>query len=100
MTEMLNGHDLTHLKLDRTREDVRALHPILQLLDPAQEDLTSEFAEKLLGLLMGIQEQIREQTGVIEKQAKIISSLRQNLEHLQADMDFLVGEVPLEDGGS
>lgn len=57
MNEMISDHDLTHLKLDKTREDVRRLHPLQQLLDPEQQDVTTEFAERLIGLLLDVENQ-------------------------------------------
>ncbi|KQI67915.1 hypothetical protein AN189_12560 [Loktanella sp. 3ANDIMAR09] len=99
MTDLNTGHDRTHAMLDKTREDVRRLHPLLQLLDPDQADITTEFAVRLIGLLVEVEERLTEQTAAFMAQTAEMSGLRSQLDDLQADMAFLMGSGdPVEDG--
>ncbi|SEN89680.1 hypothetical protein SAMN04488003_1583 [Loktanella fryxellensis] len=101
MTDLNSGHDRTHAMLDKTREDVRRLHPLLQLLDPDQADITTEFAMRLITLLVEVEERLAEQTAAFTAQTTEISALRSQLDGLQTDLDFLMGTSdPAEHGSS
>lgn len=100
MTELHSDHDLTHLKLDKTREDVRRLHPLLYLLDPGQTDITLEFAERIIGLLVDVEERLAEQTEAFRTQSKEMAALRSQLDGLQSDIAFLMGTGDPEGHGS
>ena len=101
MTDLHTGHDRTHAMLDRTREDVRRLHPLLQLLDPDQGDITTEFATRLITLLIDVEARLAEQTATFTAQAAEMSGLRSQLDDLQSDLAFLMGsDAPGEHGSS
>jgi len=100
MTKLHSDHDLTHLKLDKTREDVRRLHPLLHLLDPEQTDITLEFAQRMIGLLVEVEERLAEQTEAFRTQTKEMAALRSQLGGLQSDVAFLMGTGDVEVHGS
>lgn len=100
MTEFLTGHDLTQIKLDKTREDVRRLHPLLQLLDPAQDDLATEFADRLIQLLLNLEQQVSDQTALIRRQSAALQRLEDQILAIEGDLTFMLGEPIVEAGGS
>lgn len=100
MTEFLTGHDLTQIKLDKTREDVRRLHPLLQMLDPEQDDLTTEFADRLIQLLLNLERQLSDQTALIRQQSAVLQRLEDQILAIEGDLAFMVGEPTPEAGGS
>ena len=65
---------------------------ILQLLDPEQTDITMEFAERLIGLLIRNEEQLEIQAKAFEQQAADMQRLRAQMANLQASLNFLSGE--------
>lgn len=97
MTTLLSDHDLTHRKLDQTREDVRTLHPLLQFMDPEQDDLAQEFTEKLIALLMATQEQLESQAIVLNNLAKMAAISDRQMQAIKEDLRFLVGEPEVAD---
>lgn len=99
MNEMISDHDLTHLKLDKTREDVRRLHPLLQLLDPEQQDVTTEFAERLIGLLIEVENRLAEQATAFRTLATAMEALERRIDALEEKLDFLLGEIEPESDG-
>ncbi len=99
MNEMISDHDLTHLKLDKTREDVRHLHPLLQLLDPEQQDVTTEFAQRLIGLLLDVESQLAEQATAFRTLATAMEALERRIDALEEKLDFLLGEIEPESDG-
>lgn len=99
MNEMISDHDLTHLKLDKTREDVRRLHPLLQLLDPEQQDVTKEFAERLIGLLLEVENRLAEQATAFRASATVMEALERRIRALEERLDFLLGEIEPESDG-
>lgn len=99
MNEMISDHDLTHLKLDKTREDVRRLHPLLQLLDPEQQDVTTEFAERLIGLLIEVDNRLVEQATAFRTLATAMEALERRIHALEEKLDFLLGEIAPESDG-
>lgn len=92
MTEMHDDHTITHRKLDLTREDVRTLHPLLQLLDPEQTDVTMEFAERLIGLLIRNEEAMEQQARAFRQMTSEMSQLRREMEQMKESIAFLLGE--------
>lgn len=92
MTELRGDLELTNHKIDMAREAVQALHPLLQLLDPEQTDITMEFAERLIGLLIRNEEQLESQAKAFEQQAAEMHRLRAQMANLQASLNFLSGE--------
>ncbi len=99
MTELHSGHSLTHLKIDQTREDVRQLHPLLQLLDPAQEEQTSDFAERLLNLLIELQMGQADNRRTQVRIGQTLDALNHRLARLEQSIEFLLGEVDPEQEG-
>lgn len=91
MTNLVSDHDLTHRKLDLTREDVRRLHPLLHLLDPEQNTATDEFAERLITALIGVEQQMQQQVNAFAELSRAVTELQQ-------DFGYLMGEP--EDSGS
>ncbi|MCK0166963.1 hypothetical protein MWU52_05305 [Jannaschia sp. S6380] len=89
---MLDNHTLTHRKLDLTRQDVRTLHPLLQLLDPEQTDVTMEFAERLIGLLIRNEEAMEQQTKAFQELTLEMSQLRREMEQMKQSIAFLLGD--------
>ncbi|SEN34430.1 hypothetical protein SAMN04488003_113117 [Loktanella fryxellensis] len=100
MTELTTGYERTHAMLDKTREDVRRLHPLLQLLEPDQADITTEFAMRLITLLVEVEERLTEQTAAFMVQTAEMSGLRTQLDGLQSDLAFLMGSDVLGEHGS
>lgn len=98
MTKFLTGHDLTQIKLDKTREDVQRLHPLLQLLDPAQDDLATEFADRLIELLLNLEQQVSDQTALIRQQSAALQRLEDQILAIEGDLAFMIGD-PIPDGG-
>lgn len=92
MTQMLDDHTLTHRKLDLTREDVRTLHPLLLLLDPEQTDVTTEFAERLIGLLIRNEEAMEQQANAFRQQTVEMSQLRREMVQMKRSITFLLGD--------
>ena len=88
---MLDDHTLTHRKLDLTREDVRTLHPLMQLLDPEQTDVTMEFAERLIGLLIRNEEAMEQQAKAFRQMTLEMSQLRREMEQMEQSLAFLLG---------
>ena len=99
MNEMISDHDLTHLKLDKTREDVRRLHPLLQLLDHEQQDVTTEFAERLIGLLLEVENRLAEQATAFRTLATAMEASERRIHALGEKLDFLLGEIEPESDG-
>lgn len=99
MNEMISDHDLTHLKLDKTREDVRRLHPLLQLLDHEQQDVTTEFAERLIGLLLEVENRLAEQATAFRTLATAMEASERQIHALGEKLDFLLGEIEPESDG-
>ncbi|SHI33296.1 hypothetical protein SAMN05444404_0010 [Ruegeria lacuscaerulensis ITI-1157] len=99
MNDLISDHDLTHLKLDKTREDVRRLHPLLQLLDPEQQDVTTEFAERLIGLLIDVENRLAEQATAFRTLATVMEALERRIRALEERLDFLLGEIEPESDG-
>ncbi|APX11375.1 hypothetical protein [Tateyamaria omphalii] len=91
MPKMISEHDLTHRKIDTTREDVRKLHPLLQLLDSEETDVTVEFAERLIGLLIDVEERLSQQTDAFTRLADKMDRLSEKLEEMRTDIAFLKG---------
>lgn len=96
MNDLISDHDLTHLKLDKTREDVRRLHPLLQLLDPDQQDVKTEFAQRLIGLLLDVESQLAEQATAFRASATVMDALERRIRALEERLDFLLGEIEPE----
>lgn len=92
MIEMRGDLELTNHKIDMAREAVQALHPLLQLLDPEQTDITMEFAERLIGLLINNEEQLENQARAFELQAAEMRRLRAQMTKMQASLNFLAGD--------
>ena len=99
MSELLSGHGLSHIKIDKTREDVQRLHPLLQLLDPAQEAQTSEFAERLLNLLLELQKGQADNSRTQVRIGQTLDALNHRLARLEQSIEFLLGEVDPEQAG-
>lgn len=97
MTTLLSDHDLTHRKINQTREDVRLLHPLLQLIDPEQDDLTQKFTEKLITFLMAVEKLLESQTTTLNRLTKMTAMLDQRMQGIEKDLKFLVGEPEHED---
>jgi len=91
MPEMISEHDLTHCKIDATQKDVRKLHPLLQLLDPEETDVTVEFAQRLIGLLIDVEERLSEQGQAFTRLADKMDRLSVELEDMRTDIAFLKG---------
>ena len=99
MTEMSSDHNLTHKKLDMTREDVRKLLPLSHLLDPEQSDVTTEFAERLIGLLVDVEAGLEQQATAFGGLSKMIRQLTSRLDKMQSEIAFLMGDPDPEGRG-
>ena len=72
-------------RMDLLREDVRQLHPLLDLMEPREGDETAAFAGRLLDVLTTIEASYREQ-------ATAFRALSARLEAIDARLALLLGE--------
>ncbi len=82
MTELNSNHEITHEKLDRTREDIQKLHPILTLLDSEAQDKDIDFADRLFNLLRSLIEKA-------ERQDRLIANMSVQLTEATAYLKIL-----------
>lgn len=69
---------------NRIREDIRRLHPLLELLELREGDETAHFAARLLDLLTRIEDSYAEQV-------RAFRSLEDRLGHLDNRLALLLG---------
>jgi len=84
-------NEVLKTKIDYAREDIKKLLPLLTLLEPADQDQITSFAEKLMGLMIEIKECYVEQ----DRQFR---AMRQSFEALSKKMDFLLEDVGADEG--
>lgn len=74
------------IRTDRLREDVRRLHPLLDLLDPPEGDETTLFAGRLVELLERIE-------ASYQTHARAYHDLEARLASLDERLALLLGET-------
>ena len=79
-------------RTDRIREDVRALHPLLDLLDPPEGDPTLDLARSLLSLLMGMEATLAAQAQAFRSLEARLSAIETMLLSLDDRLALLLGE--------
>lgn len=89
---MISDAEVLKTKIDHAREDIKKLHPLLDLLAPQDRDQINGFAEKLMGLMVEIKEGYAEQ----DRQFR---AMRQSFEDVSRKLDFLL-VIDEEDEGT
>jgi len=70
-------------KIDEMRVDIRKLMPLLNLLEPANPDQMTSFAERLLAFMQQIE-------GTYHDQTKAFHALRSEVRDINVKLNFLI----------
>ena len=82
-TALKSDAEVLTSKIDEMRVDIRKLMPLLNLLEPANPDQMTSFAERLLAFMQQIEMTYHEQT-------EAFHALRREVRDINVKLNFLI----------